>query len=103
MVETRDGIVVLPFRWPLVDAFHYLPQFGGLLPPARTRLGADIDAALEAATRDGDFLALLFHPFLSEPDERFAVLRGALGASRDSSTPAPCGARRAARWPLAAS
>ena len=73
MVETRDGIVVLPFRWPLVDAFHYLPQFGGLLSPAR--LGADIDAALETAARDGDYLALLFHPFLSEPDERFAVLR----------------------------
>jgi peptidoglycan/xylan/chitin deacetylase (PgdA/CDA1 family) len=80
VVETRDGIIVLPFRWPLVDAFHYLPQFGGLLPPAR--LGADISAALEAATRDGDFLALLFHPFLSEPDERFAVLRGALGRVR---------------------
>jgi len=81
MVETRDGIVVLPFRWPLVDAFHYLPQFGGLLPPAR--LAADIDAALETATRDGAFLALLFHPFLSEPEERFAVLRGALQRVRE--------------------
>ena len=85
-VETRDGIVVLPFRWPLIDAFHYLPHFGSLrrrslgsedmLPPAR--LGADVDAALETAARDGDYLALLFHPFLSEPDERFAVLRSAL-------------------------
>jgi peptidoglycan/xylan/chitin deacetylase (PgdA/CDA1 family) len=81
VVETRDGIVVLPFRWPLVDAFHYLPQFGGLLPPAR--LGADIDAALEAAAPDGDYLALLFHPFLSEPDERFAVIRSALARVRE--------------------
>ncbi len=90
-VETRDGIVVLPFRWPLIDAFHYLPHFGSLrerflgsddvLSPAR--LGADVDAALEAAVRDGDYLALLFHPFLSEPDERFAVLRSALTHVRE--------------------
>jgi peptidoglycan/xylan/chitin deacetylase (PgdA/CDA1 family) len=89
-VQTRDGIVVLPFRWPLIDAFHYLPHFGSLrrrflgaddvLPPAR--LGADVDAALEAA-RDGDFLALLFHPFLAEPGERLAVLRGALARVRE--------------------
>ena len=85
-VETRDGITVLPFRWPLVDAFHYLPHFGGLreqlvgsddvLPPAR--LAARVDAGLEAAARESDYLALLFHPFLTEPDERFAIVRGAL-------------------------
>ena len=90
-VETRDGIALLPFRWPLIDAFHYLPHFGGLrerfvgsddvLPPAR--LGADVGAALAAAARDGEYLALLFHPFLTESDERFAVLRGALGRVRE--------------------
>ena len=90
-VETRDGIMVLPFRWPLIDAFHYLPHFGSLrerflgsgdvLPPAR--LGAAVGAALEAATRDDDYLALLFHPFLADPDERFAVLRGALRRVRE--------------------
>jgi peptidoglycan/xylan/chitin deacetylase (PgdA/CDA1 family) len=89
-IDTRDGIVVLPFRWPVVDALHYLPHFGGLrrrlldsddvLPPAR--LGAEVDAALEAVSRDGDYLALLFHPFLAEPDERFAVIRGALARVR---------------------
>ena len=82
---------MLPFRWPLIDAFHYLPHFGSLrerflgsddvLSPAR--LGADVDAALEAAARDGDYLALLFHPFLSEPDEHFAVLRGVLQRVRE--------------------
>ncbi len=90
-VDTRDGIVVLPFRWPLIDAFHYLPHFGGLrerflgsdeaLSPSR--LGAEVDAALEVAARDGDFLALLFHPFLSEPDDHFAVLRGVLQRVRE--------------------
>jgi peptidoglycan/xylan/chitin deacetylase (PgdA/CDA1 family) len=90
-VETRGGIVALPFRWQLIDAFHYLPHFGSLrerllgsddvLPPAR--LGAELDAALEAATRDGDYLALLFHPYLTEPEERFAILRGALRRVRE--------------------
>jgi peptidoglycan/xylan/chitin deacetylase (PgdA/CDA1 family) len=90
-VDTRDGVKVLPFRWPVIDAFHYLPHFGGLrkrllgsddvLPPSR--LAAGVDAALEAATRDGDYLALLFHPFLAQPDERFAVLRGALERVRE--------------------
>jgi peptidoglycan/xylan/chitin deacetylase (PgdA/CDA1 family) len=90
-VELRDEIVVLPFRWPLIDAFHYLPQFGSLrerllgsgdtLPPVR--LATDVDAALAAAARDGHYLALLFHPFLAEPDERFAVLRGALRRVRE--------------------
>jgi peptidoglycan/xylan/chitin deacetylase (PgdA/CDA1 family) len=90
-VRTRDGIMVLPFRWPLIDAFHYLPHFGNMrkrflgsddvLPPAR--LGTEVDAALEAATRDTHYLALLFHPFLSEPDDRFAVLRSALRSVRD--------------------
>jgi peptidoglycan/xylan/chitin deacetylase (PgdA/CDA1 family) len=90
-VDSRDGIMLLPFRWPLIDAFHYLPQFGSLrerflgsgdpLPPAR--LAADVDAALDAAVRDGRYLALLFHPFLAEPDERFAVLRGALRRVRE--------------------
>ena len=102
-VHARDGVQVLPFRWPLIDAFHYLPHFGSLrdrvlgsdevLPPAR--LATALDAALGTATRDGAFLALLFHPFLAEPDERFAVLRGALSRVRrlaDAGTVwcAPC-------------
>jgi len=90
-VHVRDEIVLLPFRWPLIDAFHYLPHFAGLrtrflgtsdvLPP--TRLAATLDAALETAARDGEYLALLFHPFLVEPEERFAVLRGVLRRIRE--------------------
>jgi peptidoglycan/xylan/chitin deacetylase (PgdA/CDA1 family) len=90
-VLTRDGITVLPFRWPVIDAFHYLPQFGGLRERflgsdavlAPDRLGTHVDAALDAATRGGDFLALLFHPFLAEPEERFVVLRSALRRVRE--------------------
>jgi peptidoglycan/xylan/chitin deacetylase (PgdA/CDA1 family) len=88
-----DGLAVLPFRWPLVDAFHYLPHFAGLRerylgsgapqPPARLR--AEIQAALGA---DG-FVALVFHPFLLDDDERFAVLRDALERVKDIGA-VPC-------------
>jgi peptidoglycan/xylan/chitin deacetylase (PgdA/CDA1 family) len=75
-----DGLAVLPFRWPLVDAYAFLPQFAGL----RERYGDGSDphgpeqmrdamiAALRAHAEHGDDLALpehsghlslLFHPF----------------------------------------
>jgi peptidoglycan/xylan/chitin deacetylase (PgdA/CDA1 family) len=65
-----DGLAVLPFRWPLVDAYAFLPQFAGL----RERYGDGSDphgpeqmrdrmlAALRAPAAGGH-LALLFHPF----------------------------------------
>ena len=76
--EPLEGLAVRPFRWPLVDALYYLPHFADLReqylgtraeqPPARLR------AAIEAA---GDAEVLVFHPFLLDDDERFAVLREA--------------------------
>jgi peptidoglycan/xylan/chitin deacetylase (PgdA/CDA1 family) len=66
-----DGLAVLPFRWPLVDAYAYLPQFAGL----RERFGAGPDphtpeemrqemiAALQNHSEQQGHLALLFHPF----------------------------------------
>jgi peptidoglycan/xylan/chitin deacetylase (PgdA/CDA1 family) len=83
-------VVVLPFRWPLLDAFHYLPRFAGLrerelgsgdpLPPERLR--ATVFAALEETVGAGGYLSLLFHPFLAEPEERLAVIRDVLGRVR---------------------
>lgn len=76
--ETAGGLAVRPFRWPLVDALYYLPHFAGLRerylgtreaqPPERLR------SAIAAA---GDEI-LVFHPFLLDDDERFAVLRAAV-------------------------
>ena len=82
--EPLDGLALLPFRWPLVDALYYLPHFADLRerylgtheaqPPARVR------AAMLAARDE----IVLFHPFLLDDDARFAVLRdvawGARGA-----------------------
>ena len=64
-----DGLAVLPFRWRLVDAYAFLPQFAGLReryrgdpePYGPEQMGEEMIAALHAQ-RQGH-LALLFHPF----------------------------------------
>jgi peptidoglycan/xylan/chitin deacetylase (PgdA/CDA1 family) len=82
-VAAVDGLVVLPFRWELVDAFYYLPHFADLrgtaepLPPSRLR---------EAIAGD-DFVTLIFHPFLLEDEQRFEVLRWAVEWVRGRSGP----------------
>jgi peptidoglycan/xylan/chitin deacetylase (PgdA/CDA1 family) len=85
-VAGAGGVPALPFRWPLLDAFHYLPHFAGRrgspdpLPPARLR--ETVLAALDETARDGGFLALLFHPFLADTDERVQVIRDVLAHVR---------------------
>jgi peptidoglycan/xylan/chitin deacetylase (PgdA/CDA1 family) len=85
------NLVVMPFEWRLIDAYYYLPRFGGLregvtgssepLSPARFREA--LSAALRANVRDGGHLTLLFHPFLEAPEDRFEIMRGALEELRD--------------------
>ena len=81
-----DGLVVVPFAWRLIDAYYYLPRFGGLReaftgssePLSPMRFGETISAALEDTVREGGHLTLLFHPFLDEQEDRFEIMRGAL-------------------------
>jgi len=77
-VEERDGIAILPFRWELVDAWYYLPRFAGPQPPAALR-----EAVLRALGAGG-YVTLVFHPFLTEPTERFQVLREVLECVSDA-------------------
>jgi len=70
--EVADGLAVLPFRWPLVDAYYYMPHFAGL----RERHGASADplepadmrsailAALDEHRESDGHLVLILHPFL---------------------------------------
>jgi peptidoglycan/xylan/chitin deacetylase (PgdA/CDA1 family) len=68
---TLDGLAVLPFRWQLLDAYAFLPQFAGLRerhrgdpqPYGPQQLGEELIAALRAHARRNGHLALLFHPF----------------------------------------
>jgi peptidoglycan/xylan/chitin deacetylase (PgdA/CDA1 family) len=52
-----EGLAVLPFRWPLVDAYSYLPQFAGL----RERYGGGPDPLTPVQMRDGMIAALDTH------------------------------------------
>jgi peptidoglycan/xylan/chitin deacetylase (PgdA/CDA1 family) len=72
-VERRDGVAVLPFRWPLVDAYHRMESFADL----RRRLGdapeprsprATADALVAGLDEDGPAV-LILHPFLLVGDE----------------------------------
>lgn len=66
-----DGLAVLPFRWPLVDAYSYLPQFAGLRerygagpdPLTPEEMRAEMIAALRSHSQQEGHLTLLFHPF----------------------------------------
>jgi hypothetical protein len=85
------GLAVLPFRWPLVDAYAYLPQFAGLRercgdgpdPATPEQMCAEMIAALRGhAEADGDgHLTLIFHlftaAFTGEPG--WEALDGVLG------------------------
>ena len=63
-------LAVLPFRWPLIDAYYYLPHFAGLRrangdpeePMAPAALRDAVLGALDAHVHG--HLVLLFHPFL---------------------------------------
>ena len=67
-VAREGGVEVRPFRWELVDAWYYLPKFDGPDDPAALR------AAIGETVGAGGDVTLVFHPFLLDTDERFAVL-----------------------------
>ena len=85
-----------PFRWELLDAYHYLPHFadrrgqGEPLRPARLR-----ETVLAALEEPHDHLVLIFHPFLADTEERVGVIRDVLGRVRElvderAAVCAPC-------------
>ena len=66
-----EGLAVLPFRWPLVDAYSYLPTFAGLRerygggpdPHAPEEMRREMVSALESHSGQEGHMTLLFHPF----------------------------------------
>lgn len=78
-----NSIVILPFKWTSVDAFYYMDSFSGLRKlkgsPSKDPLGEDAlvesyIAAVDEAIRKGEFLSLLFHPFLSNTKPRLQAM-----------------------------
>jgi peptidoglycan/xylan/chitin deacetylase (PgdA/CDA1 family) len=67
-VSEHDGLIVRPFRWEHVDAWYFMPKFAG----------PDDVSAWRAAVAQARDATLVFHPFLLDTDERFAVLLEAL-------------------------
>lgn len=93
-----EGLAVLPFRWQLVDAYFYLPQFASLRerygegpnPLTPKRMQEAMLAALAAHVGDGEgHLTLLFHPlsFAFTGDAGWEALDSVLGhAARYAAT-----------------
>lgn len=85
--DRGDEIVVLPFRWSLVDAYYYMESFAGLremrgvLPVEAQGPDVLVEAyvrQIDEAIAKGGFLSLLFHPFLTDDEERIAALESVL-------------------------
>jgi len=96
-----DGVVLLPFAWPSVDAYHLLPQFAALRshidgsgdPGSPEQVAETLVAAIDDAVAGGALATLVLHTWLIEA-ERDAV-RAVLGhlrarVGRDEVWLAPC-------------
>jgi peptidoglycan/xylan/chitin deacetylase (PgdA/CDA1 family) len=71
--RVEQGVAILPFAWSMVDAYHYLPRFAALRGASDPLSPAAFGELLDAAV--GSQRCVVFHPFLADDDERFAVLR----------------------------
>lgn len=83
----NDSIVILPFRWTSVDAYYYMESFSGLRkmkgaasadPLSEDVLVKSYVAAIDEAVAKGEFLSLLFHPFLSNCEPRMRAIEQVL-------------------------
>ncbi|KAK5657499.1 hypothetical protein OQA88_3071 [Cercophora sp. LCS_1] len=78
----EDGTVVLPFEWRGVDAFYYMDKFEGIRKEEGEKGSAMTPREfeefllrrIEQTKREGGYLSVLFHPFLTTDDERFGVM-----------------------------
>jgi peptidoglycan/xylan/chitin deacetylase (PgdA/CDA1 family) len=101
--RTEQDVAVLPFRWSEVDAACVLPDLGPPREPAEFL--SHLERELERATRDGDHLEIVLHPFMLEwfGEGRLGALLGVLAtaAGEGELRVEPC--RRAAERLLSAS
>lgn len=94
----NDSIVVLPYRWRNVDAYFYMETFGKLRalkgeadqkPKSEEELVRRFKSEVDKAIDSGEFLSLLFHPFLTNTPSRLDALETVisyLAGKRDEGT-----------------
>lgn len=79
----QDKLTILPFKWATVDAYYYMETFSGLRrlkgeyppePQSPEVLVKHYIAEVDKAIHNGQFLSLLFHPFLTDRPERIEAL-----------------------------
>jgi peptidoglycan/xylan/chitin deacetylase (PgdA/CDA1 family) len=99
-LTVKEGLVQLPFKWKEVDAFYYVPEFGGLRKSlGQTEAVVEPDAVrshllarIQETVKDNGHLVILFHPALLDSEEKRGVLKDI--AERISNDPdiwcAPC-------------
>ncbi|KAI1811848.1 carbohydrate esterase family 4 protein [Poronia punctata] len=78
-----ESIAILPFRWTTVDATYYMEAFGKLrklkgFPSEEPLTGQELTKhyinQIDETIRNGGFLSLLFHPFLTTSPERIKAM-----------------------------
>jgi peptidoglycan/xylan/chitin deacetylase (PgdA/CDA1 family) len=71
-----DGVIVLPFAWPAVDAYHVLPTFAALRghisgseePGGPAAVRDALPGAIEDAIAIGGYVSLVLHTWLVEAE-----------------------------------
>lgn len=105
-----DGVAMVPFRWPEIDAYFYMESTGvlrkgrgdgeGVMTPGemKERLIKRVERLME----EGGYVALLFHPFLTDSEEKHEVMREMLDFVKEKEKEglwvAPC--KDVAEWVL---
>ena len=86
-LDGGDQIAVLPFRWRGVDAYYYMDSFSGLRKlkgefeeeaQSPSILTSSFVRQIDEVIEKGGFLALLFHPFLTEREARLQAMETVL-------------------------
>jgi peptidoglycan/xylan/chitin deacetylase (PgdA/CDA1 family) len=93
-------VVILPFDWRGIDAYHYSVPFESLRelkgdsaePRTPDQLVATMRAVVDSIVASSGYTALLFHPFLEADSNRFQAMQEVISRVRSNSSIwcAPC-------------
>lgn len=81
--DRDESIVILPFRWRTVDAYYYMDTFAELrrMKGEISQQAQDPQVLAQAYIREidnaiekGEYVSLLFHPFLSDSPQRMQAM-----------------------------